>query len=113
MSEKYIKNIEASRVLNFASLVSSGEGIVESRRFINRKDIKMTMVSLPQDEGINPYALPGDVLILILDGEVEVSLGEALFTLCSGECIVASAGTPHGIHPVKASKVLTIEVKAE
>lgn len=113
MSEKYIKNIDFAKVLDFVSLVSNSEGIVESRRFINRKDIKMTMVSLPQGEGINPYALPGDALIVLLDGQAEVILHDSFFVLNTGDCIVASAGIPHGINPIKASKVLTIEVKTE
>lgn len=113
MTEKYIRNIDDSKVLDFVALVSSGEGVVESRRFINRKDIKMTMVSLPQGEGINPYALPGDVLIIVFEGEADVILGESSFVLNTGECIVVSAGIAHGINPIRASKVLTLEVKTE
>lgn len=113
MSDKFFRNIETSEALDFAALVSSNEGIVESRRFINRKDIKMTMVSLPQGEGINPYALPGDTLIIVLDGDIEVVIGGVVSSVKSGECIVATAGIAHGITPLQTSKVLTIEVKTD
>lgn len=113
MSDKFFRNIETSEVLDFAALVSSNEGVVESRRFINRKDIKMTMLSLPEGEGINPYALPGDTLIIVLDGAIEVTIDGEVSIVNLGECIVATAGIPHGITPINASKVLTIEVKTD
>lgn len=113
MSEHFFKNIELSKTHNFAELVTISEGIVESRGFINRKDIKMTMLSLPRGEGINAYALPGDTLIVVLEGQLEVTINESNMKLAVGECIVASAGIPHGIDPIVSSKVLMLEVKTE
>ncbi|HAS73971.1 MAG TPA: cupin domain-containing protein [Clostridiales bacterium UBA8960] len=113
MSEKFFKNIELSKVHNFADLVSMADGIVESRGFINRKDIKMTMVALPKGEGINAYALPGDTLIVVLEGQIDLTLPDKKIELKVGECAVATAGIPHGIDPVVNSKVVMLEVRTE
>lgn len=65
----------------------------------NAKDTKSIEVFLqhgPEGAGPPPHTHPWDESYYVLEGQVDVMLGEKTVTLAVGEFVFIPAGTPHG-----------------
>lgn len=111
MSEQhFIKNIDFSRVVNFAELVDYQEGRVVSRTLAQGKPVSVTLFAFDKGEEISAHSSPGDAMVYILDGESEVTVGSETFTVKQGEVIVMPNGIPHGLVAKERFKMLLIVI---
>lgn len=109
--EKFIKNIEMSKVLNLAELVEYKPGQVISQTLVQKPNFSITLFALSAGEGISTHTTPGDALVYILDGEAEITIGEETFYPSCGQTIIMPANIPHGLEAKKNFKMLLIIVK--
>jgi len=105
-----LKNIEFSKVLDMASLVSYQEGQIVSRTLTQGKNLNMTLFSFDKGEEISSHASKGDAMVYLLDGEAEITIGEELFQVKKGETIVMPAGIPHALLAKEKFKMLLVVV---
>jgi quercetin dioxygenase-like cupin family protein len=108
--EQFIKNIEFSTPLVMETLVMYQEGQVVSRTLAQNKHMNMTLFAFDKNEEISSHASSGDAMVYILDGESEVTIGEAVFTVKAGETIVMPAGIPHALLAKERFKMMLIVV---
>jgi len=108
--EQFIKNIEFSAPHVMETLVMYQEGQVVSRTLAQNKHMNMTLFAFDKNEEISSHASSGDAMVYILDGESEVTIGEDVFTVKSGETIVMPAGIPHALLAKERFKMLLIVV---
>ncbi len=108
--DQFIKNIEFSTPLVMETLVMYQEGQVVSRTLAQNKHMNMTLFAFDKNEEISSHASSGDAMVYILDGESEVTIGEDIFTVKTGETIVMPAGIPHALLAKERFKMLLIVV---
>ncbi|WP_347488663.1 cupin domain-containing protein [Desulfoscipio sp. XC116] len=114
MNDKYIKNINHKEALALNNLVECVKGGVVSRTLVQRGDFSLTLFALDRGEGISAYSMPGDTMLHIYDGGVEVVLGESgRFTLQEGQTLVVPADVPHSIDAVEPAKMMIVIVKSQ
>jgi quercetin dioxygenase-like cupin family protein len=114
MEEKYIKNIDFSEVLELNNLVEYVEGSVESRTLVQREDFSMTLFAFESKEGVSSYTMPGDTMIYVYEGKVEVIINDKdKHVLEKGKTIVVPPDTLHSYEAVERSKILIVIVKGE
>ena len=104
-----IKNIEFSKVINLKNLISYQEGQVISRTISQTPTVSITLFSLDKGEGISSHITPGDAMVQVLDGEVEITIDNNIFNVKAGETIVMPSNVPHGLEArVRFQMLLTV-----
>ena len=113
MSEQLIKNIEFSAIHTLASLIDYKAGKVASLTLTQKKTAGMTLFAIDKGEGLNTHSAPGDALVQILEGTVEITIADEKFTLHTGQSIVMPANIPHALKAVEAFKFLLVLINPE
>ncbi|MGH4121007.1 cupin domain-containing protein [Clostridium sp.] len=104
-----IKNIEFSKVINLKDLITYQEGQVISRTISQTPTVSISLFSLDKGEGISSHITPGDAMVQVLDGEVEITIGDNIFTVKEGETIIMPSNVPHGLEArVRFQMLLTV-----
>lgn len=108
--DKFIKNIEFSKVLNMEDLVAYQEGQVVSRTLSQGRNVSLTLFAFDKGEEISSHLSKGDALVYLLDGEAEITVGEETYNVKKGETIVMPAGIPHALLAKERFKMLLVVV---
>ncbi|MCX7904431.1 MAG: cupin domain-containing protein [Caloramator sp.] len=110
MSGQFIKNIEHKAILEMESLVQYQEGTVVSRTIAQSKAHSVTLFAFDKGEEISAHSAPGDALVYVLDGEVEITIGDEKFYLKKGQTIVMPANISHALFAKERFKMLLIVI---
>ena len=63
-----LKNIEKSKQINLADLVSYNEGQIISRTLVQNQSLSITLFAFDAGEEISSHSSGGDAMVTILDG---------------------------------------------
>lgn len=107
----FIKNVPHGEVVNLASLVNYEAHRLVSLTLVQRDDLSVTLFAVDGGERIATHSAPGDAMATILDGSVEITVGETPHTVAAGQSIVMPAGIPHALKAHEAFKMLLVLVK--
>ena len=107
----FIKNIEHSTPLVLKDIVQYEKGKVSSLTLAQKPTVGITLFAFDEDEGVSTHAAPGDAMVVILDGEAEITIDGKSSRLKAGECIVMPANTPHAVKSITQFKMLLTVVK--
>ncbi|NLK71020.1 MAG: cupin domain-containing protein [Clostridiales bacterium] len=110
MADKFIKNIDFSKVHTLAELVSYQEGQVVSKTLAQNKALSLTLFAFDAEEEISTHESSGDAMVVVLDGQAEITIGSEKFTLGQGETIVMPARVPHAVFAKEKMKMFLIVV---
>lgn len=110
MSQNYIKNIDFASVLTIANLVSYQPGQVVSKTLAQNPAVSLTLFAFDKGEEISSHASAGDAMVLVLDGEGEITIGLEKHSIKCGETIVMPADTPHAVYAKEQLKIFLIVV---
>lgn len=99
------------RVLNFKDLIGYQQGAIVSKTIINKPSGTVTLFSFNKDQGLSEHTAPFDALIIVLEGEVEISLSGEPFRLKSGEVLIMPANEPHKLKALTEFKMLLVMIK--
>jgi quercetin dioxygenase-like cupin family protein len=85
------------KVLNLKDLVSYQDGTVASRMIVFKKAGTITLFAFDAGEGLSEHSAPYDAILTVTDGEADVTIEGAPFTVRTGEMIILPANKPHGV----------------
>lgn len=108
-----INKIPHAQTLQLADQIEIVPNQTASKSIVQRKDLTMSLFALDADGVIAKHSSPGDALVQVLEGVVEITIGEDLYTVHSGESIVMPANIPHALKAIEAFKMLLIVVKPQ
>lgn len=64
-------------------------------------DLNVNLVAWPAGEGVDAHVNDArDVVLVVVDGELEVTIDEAAQTVCAGHCLVIPKGTRRTLRSV-------------
>ena len=104
--EHFIKNIEFSKAIDLSSLVSYQDGQVVSRTLAQNKAVSITLFAFAEGEEISTHASSGDAMVVLLDGQAEITIGAEKFIVKAGETIVMPANLSHALLAIEKFKML-------
>lgn len=110
MDQHFIKNIDFKKALNLTTLVDYQAGQVVSRTLAQGKSLSLTLFAFDEGEEISSHSSSGDAMVLITDGEAEITIGAEKFRLKKDETIIMPAGIPHALLAVKRFKMFLVVV---
>lgn len=105
------KNIKAEEVLKLKDQIEVSEKSVSSLVLAQKNGVGLTLFAFDKGESIGTHSAPGDAMVMVLEGKVEIMIGENLFTLTEGETIVMPANIPHSLKALEVFKMLLTVVR--
>ena len=99
---------EVNRLVN---LVEYQRGAVVSRTIIDKKTGTVTLFSFDEGQGLSEHTAPFDALVVLLDGEAEISISSKPLHLREGEMVIMPANKPHSLKALKAYKMLLVMIR--
>ncbi|SMB85061.1 Cupin domain protein [Desulfonispora thiosulfatigenes DSM 11270] len=109
--DEMIKNIEHSTAYTLTDLVEYEPGRVASLTLAQKPGVGITLFAFAQGEGVSTHAAPGDAMVIILDGEAEVTIDGKSQVAKTGQTIVLPANIPHAVKSITNFKMLLTVVK--
>jgi quercetin dioxygenase-like cupin family protein len=106
-----MSNVEPSKAFIAADSVSYADGSVVSKTIIKKPTGNITLFAFDKGEGLAEHSSPHEALVQILDGEVEITIGETAYTVRQGESIILPANIPHALKATKQFKMMLTMIK--
>ncbi|MEM2882029.1 MAG: cupin domain-containing protein, partial [Candidatus Bathyarchaeia archaeon] len=93
-------------------LVDYQEGSIVSRTIIDKKAGTATLFAFDKGQGLSEHTAPFDALVILLEGEAEVSISGKPFRLGQGDAILMPANDPHALRALDRFKMLLVMVRS-
>ncbi len=94
-----------------AAIVEYQPGAVVSRALIKKPAGTVTAFAFDQGEGLSEHTAPFDALVLMIEGESEVSISGVPHRLAAGQILRLPAGRPHALKARTRFKMLLVMIK--
>ncbi len=107
-SKKDIKG----KPLNLVDLTEYKDGSVVSRTLIDKKIGTVTIFSFDEGQGLSEHTAPYDAMVVIIDGEAEITISGKPIKVKAGELIIMPANKPHSLKAVKQFKMMLVMIRA-
>ncbi|MBW6518416.1 MAG: cupin domain-containing protein [ANME-2 cluster archaeon] len=104
--------IPAAKPLDLADSVEYSADSVVSRTLIENKAGTITLFAFDAGQGLSEHSAPFDAVVLVLDGEVELTIGGENVNATSGQMVVMPANVPHALQAKQQFKMLLTMLRA-
>jgi len=94
------------------SLVDYQTGSVVSREILSRPAGTVTVFAFDEGQQLSEHTAPFDALVLVVDGEAEVTIAGRRHLVTGGEMILMPASVPHALKAVKKFKMILIMIRS-
>lgn len=103
-----MKNLEFAAVLPFAEQVQYQSGQVVKKSIAQSKALSLTLFAFDKGEQIGTHASGGDALVIVLEGEGQVTIDDTTYILKQGESIIMPAQHPHSVYAKEKFKMFLV-----
>jgi quercetin dioxygenase-like cupin family protein len=101
-----------ARALQAQELISYQPGAVVSRTVLDKKAGTITVFSFDEGEGLSEHTAPYDATVLILEGEVEITIAGRPVRAKAGEMVIMPGNQPHALRAITRFKMILIMIRA-
>ena len=98
--------------ISLCDLVDYQQGSVVSNTLVKKEKGTVTMFAFDEGEGLSEHTAPFDALVQIVDGEADVSVGDATHRVGPGEVLLLPADIPHSVQARAQFKMLLTMIRA-
>ena len=89
--------LDAGKVYALENLLSYQEGAVISRQLAGTPGGTVTLFAFAPGQGLSEHTAPFDAMVMVVDGEVEISIDGRGQQVKAGEMVVMPAHVPHAL----------------
>jgi quercetin dioxygenase-like cupin family protein len=101
-----------ARPTALASLVDYQPEAVVSRALLKSPGGSLTVFVFAEGEGLSEHTTPHEAVVLILDGEAQISIGGMRAEVRTGEALRLPAHVPHAVHAKTRFKMLLSMIRS-
>jgi quercetin dioxygenase-like cupin family protein len=94
-----------------SEIVEYQPGSVVSRTLIKKPTGNVTAFAFDRGEGLSEHTAQFEALVLLVEGEAEISISGTPHRLAAGHLLRLPAGKPHAVKALTAFKMLLIMLK--
>jgi len=98
-------------VVALSALLDYQAGAVVSRTLVKKEGGTVTACAFDVGEGLSEHTARFDALVVIVDGEAEISVAGKLHRVSSGQLLQLPAGQPHAVKAVGRFKMVLIMIR--
>jgi len=105
-AERKVEPLASDRASTLTELVDVAPGAIVSRVLAKSGGGNVTLFAFDKGQGLSEHTAPFDALVQVVDGCLELTIGEAELRVGGGEIVRMPADVPHALHAVEASRML-------
>jgi quercetin dioxygenase-like cupin family protein len=87
------------------------EPVRSSRTLVKKKTGTVTLFAFDRGEGLSEHTAPFDALVIVLDGEAEITIAGKAHILAAGETILMPANQPHALRAGQPFKMMLVMIR--
>lgn len=106
------KNIEAAEIFNPADSIAYADGAVVSKTILKKPSGNITLFAFDAGEGLAEHSSPHEALVQVLDGSVEITIGDNAVNLSAGQSVILPGNIPHALKATERFKMLLTMIKS-
>ena len=99
-----------ARILS--SLVSYQNNTITSRTMIDKKEGTITLFAFDKSQGLSEHIAPYDAFVLILNGNMEITIEGTSHNVETGGCIIMPANKPHALQAIDKTTMLLVMIRS-
>ena len=103
-----IKNMDMSKVLVLKDEVAYQPGQVVSKTLAQNEHLSVTLFAFDKGEEIGTHASDGDALVIVLDGQGQITIDDTSYILNAGDSIIMPAQHPHSVFAKEQFKMFLV-----
>lgn len=92
-------------------LIDYAEGGVVSKELVHSGAGSVTLFAFDQGQGLSEHTAPFDALIQVIDGELELTVNDALFIIAAGQSYMIPSGARHALHAARPFKMMLTMIR--
>ena len=92
--------------------VNYAEGSVVSKTLMKKETGSLTLFSFDTGQGLTEHTSPYDAVVLILDGQADITVGGEVKTVLTGQMLIMPANVPHALHANEKFTMLLIMIRS-
>jgi len=100
------------QVNKLVNLINYQQGSVVSRTIIDKKAGTITLFAFDEGQGLSEHTTPFDAVVIILDGNAEVTIAGKPHDVREGEMLIMPANKPHALKAMKKFKMLLVMIRS-
>ncbi len=102
---------EFEGVIALAELVQYQPGAVVSRTIVKKPAGTVTAFAFDAGEGLSEHTAAFDALVVMIDGEAEISISGVAHHVSGGHVLRLPANKPHALKALERFKMLLVMIK--
>lgn len=103
---------ELAGVASQSDVVAYQTGAVVSRTLLKSPGGTVTAFAFDAGEGLSEHTAPFDALVLMVEGEAEISISASPHRLHTGQLLKLPARQPHAVRAITRFKMFLVMIKA-
>lgn len=103
--------IEPSRRMGIVSMVDYAEGSIVSRTLMDKEGGSVTLFAFDAGQSLSEHTTPYDALVQVIDGEVQLTIGDEDIRAEAGELVLMPADVPHAVSAPERFKMLLTMIR--
>lgn len=101
-----------SKASSASGLVDYQVGSVVSRTLLDKKAGTVTLFAFDKGQGLSEHTAPYDAMVMIIDGEAEMTIASKPLRLVAGEMTIIPANNPHSLRALARFKMLLVMIRS-
>jgi quercetin dioxygenase-like cupin family protein len=101
------------KVLKIKDAVIYQQGSIVSRSLIDKGSGTVTLFAFDEGQALSEHTTPFDALVIVVDGEVDITISGVVSHLKEGEMIIMPANKPHALRAVKRFKMALVMIRSK
>jgi quercetin dioxygenase-like cupin family protein len=111
MADKSDNSKDLEGVVPMAELVQYQPGAVVSRTILKKPSGTVTAFAFDEGEGLSEHTAAFDALVVLIEGESEISVAGVTHRVAAGQLLKLPAGRPHALKALTRFKMLLVMIK--
>ena len=100
-----------AEIKRMAEEVSYQEGSIVSKQLISKPNGTVTLFAFDEGQSLSEHTAPFDALVIVLDGEGEITVAGEKHLVRAGEMIIMPANQPHAVRAEKRFKMMLVMIR--
>ncbi|OGS41064.1 MAG: cupin [Euryarchaeota archaeon RBG_13_31_8] len=92
------------------NLVDYQKGTIVSKTIIDKKAGTVTIFAFDKNQSLSEHTAPFDALIIVVEGEVKVTISGRSFKLKKDDVIIMPANEPHAVNALTQMKMVLVMI---
>lgn len=108
LEEEEMKNIDKGKKINLVEYLDYVDEAITNIDLVANDALRVVLMAFDAGEGLKPHKAPGDALVMALEGQAKLLVGDKEVDIKSGEQIVFPANVMHNVTAITKFKMLLI-----